>query len=88
MPRFLINAPSTSYTLPPSNQIPPLVLSSLILLGHQGPCAWSVGVFFETILKPSQGLLILDAAVGLEALEDVEMLEFKNGPFFEDKILV
>lgn len=42
----------------------------------------------EMILGSGMGIMILDGAIQMEALEDVVMMEFKNGPFIEDKVLL
>lgn len=39
-------------------------------------------------IGPGQGLMIVDGGVGYEILEDATMMEFKNGPFLEDKIII
>lgn len=45
--------------------------------------------FIESVvLSAGQGALVLDGGIGIKILEDAEMLEFKNGPFIEDKILL
>lgn len=47
------------------------------------------GVPFENIdLSARQGILLVDAGIGIEVLEDAEMMEFKNGPFVEDKVVL
>jgi hypothetical protein len=38
-------------------------------------------------LTGGQGVLIVDGGIGIEVVEDAEMMEFKNGPFVEDKIV-
>jgi len=42
----------------------------------------------KVILTSGMGMLILDGAMQMEALEDVVMMEFKNGPFIDDKVLL
>ena|SRR6185436_15189141 len=43
----------------------------------------------ETVeLTAGQGLMIVSGGVGYEILEDATMMEFKNGPFLEDKIII
>lgn len=39
-------------------------------------------------LARGQGVMIVNGGIGIEVLEDAEMMEFKNGPFLEDKILL
>ena len=39
-------------------------------------------------LKKSEGIMILEGAMEVEVLEDIKVLEFKNGPFIEDKIIL
>ncbi|MFH0806302.1 MAG: hypothetical protein V1885_01080 [Candidatus Brennerbacteria bacterium] len=39
-------------------------------------------------LSGGQGVLIVDGGIGIEVVEDAEMMEFKNGPFVEDKIVL
>lgn len=39
-------------------------------------------------LAPGEGVMVLAGALRMEALEDVRLLEFKNGPFIEDKIIL
>ena len=41
----------------------------------------------EIDLIAGQALMIVDGGVGYEILEDATMMEFKNGPFLEDKII-
>ncbi|KKR89155.1 MAG: hypothetical protein UW50_C0001G0245 [Candidatus Wolfebacteria bacterium GW2011_GWA1_44_24] len=52
-----------------------------------------VSIYFEKdlveVLKlnSGQGVMLVNSGFGMEVLEDAEMLEFKNGPFVEDKIV-
>ncbi|OGB85225.1 hypothetical protein A2994_00010 [candidate division Kazan bacterium RIFCSPLOWO2_01_FULL_48_13] len=39
-------------------------------------------------LSAGQGVMLVDGGIGIEVLEDAQMLEFKNGPFLEDKIVI
>ena len=39
-------------------------------------------------LKEGELLIIMKAGIGITFLEDSEIMEFKNGPFKEDKILI
>ena len=40
------------------------------------------------ILNPNQGVLLIEAGIGIEVLENAKMFEFKNGPFIEDKEII
>jgi hypothetical protein len=40
------------------------------------------------LLRTGQGYLSLRGGVGMEILEDAEVIEVKNGPFKEDKVLI
>ena len=43
----------------------------------------------ETIfLSSGEGILLINAGIGIEIIENAKMLEFKNGPFLEDKIVL
>lgn len=43
----------------------------------------------ETVeLAAGQGVMIVDGGIGIEVLEDAEMMEFKNGPFADDKVVI
>ncbi|MAF80292.1 hypothetical protein CL629_04425 [bacterium] len=39
-------------------------------------------------LKSSEGVMVLDGAIKIEVLEDLKALEFKNGPFIKDKVIL
>lgn len=45
-------------------------------------------VFDEVHLTGGQGIMLLEGALRIEAEEDVVALEFKNGPFREDKVIL
>ena len=46
------------------------------------------GKVVDTVqLKGGQTLLLVEAGIGIRVLKDAQMLEFKNGPFIEDKIV-
>jgi hypothetical protein len=47
----------------------------------------SGGLLEKIKLSKNQGVLIVDGGIGIEIIEDAEMMEFKNGPFIEDKIV-
>ena len=42
----------------------------------------------DIVLKEGEGVMIVNGGIGIEILEDAEMMEFKNGPFVEDKIVI
>lgn len=42
----------------------------------------------EMTIGSGMGIMTLDGALQMEALEDVVMMEFKNGPFLEDKVIL
>lgn len=44
--------------------------------------------FTTVTLKAGDCFILLDGGYGIRVLEDAEMLEFKNGPFIEDKVLL
>lgn len=39
-------------------------------------------------LTTGHGLMIIDGGVGYEILENATMMEFKNGPFLDDKLII
>jgi hypothetical protein len=39
----------------------------------------------SVVLGSGQGVMVVNGIIKMEALEDVKLLEFKNGPFKEDK---
>jgi hypothetical protein len=39
-------------------------------------------------LTAGQGIMLVNGGFGIEVIEDAEMMEFKNGPFVEDKVLL
>lgn len=39
-------------------------------------------------LSGGEGIIIVNGGIGAEVLEDAAMMEFKNGPFLEDKVLL
>lgn len=39
-------------------------------------------------MGPKEALMLVHGGVGYEILEDAEMMEFKNGPYLEDKMLI
>lgn len=44
---------------------------------------------FESVtLEAGEALFLLDCGIGIQMLEDSEAMEFKNGPFAEDKVLI
>lgn len=41
----------------------------------------------ETLqLTAGQGIMMIDGGMGIKVLKDAEMMEFKNGPFQDDKV--
>jgi len=44
--------------------------------------------FKSITLKAGEALLLASGGYGIHILQDAEMMEFKNGPFLEDKILI
>ena len=45
-------------------------------------------LFKKIILKDGESLILLNGGYGIRILEDSELIELKNGPFIEDKILL
>lgn len=45
-------------------------------------------MFKKLIMKTGDLLILLNGGYGIHILEDAEMIELKNGPFIEDKILI
>lgn len=45
-------------------------------------------MFKKIIMKTGDLLIILSGGLGIHVLEDAEMIELKNGPFVEDKVLI
>lgn len=39
-------------------------------------------------LSAGQSVMLVDGGIGIEIIEDAQMLEFKNGPFVEDKVVL
>ena len=50
------------------------------------PEAWKK--FKSVTLNAGEMFLLLNGGYGIHMLEDAELFEFKNGPFFEDKVLL
>lgn len=44
--------------------------------------------FKKVFLKEGQALLMINCGVGITVMQDCEVMEFKNGPFVEDKVLI
>lgn len=42
--------------------------------------------FKSVTISAGQGILVLTGAIRIKALTDIKALEFKNGPFLEDKV--
>ena len=45
-------------------------------------------MFKKVTLKTGDLLILLNGGYGIHVLEDVDMVELKNGPFVEDKVLI
>jgi len=45
-------------------------------------------MFKKIIMKAGDLLILLNGGYGIYILEDAEMIELKNGPFIEDKVLL
>ncbi len=45
-------------------------------------------MFKKLIMKTGDLLILINAGLGIHILEDAEIIELKNGPFIEDKILL
>ena len=45
-------------------------------------------MFKKVVLKTGDLLILLNGGYGIHILEDAEMIELKNGPFVEDKVLI
>ena len=45
-------------------------------------------LFKKVTMKAGDLLILLDGGYGIHILEDAEMIELKNGPFLEDKVLI
>ncbi len=45
-------------------------------------------MFKKITMKTGDVLILLNAGLGIHILEDAEMIELKNGPFVEDKVLL
>ncbi len=44
--------------------------------------------FKSVTIGAGEALLLASGGYGIHVLQDAEMMEFKNGPFLEDKILI
>lgn len=44
--------------------------------------------FKSVFISEGQALLLIDCGIGIKMMKDSEVLEFKNGPFVEDKVLI
>jgi len=44
--------------------------------------------FTSIYLKAGEALLLANGGYGIHVLQNAEMMEFKNGPFLEDKVLI
>ncbi|MFH1088348.1 MAG: hypothetical protein V1719_00725 [Patescibacteria group bacterium] len=61
----------------------------LVLTGRARITIYYHQMPLETVeLSASQGVMIVDGGIGIDVLEDAGMMEFKNGPFIEDKIII
>lgn len=45
-------------------------------------------MFKKLTMKTGDLLIILNGGLGIHILEDAEIIELKNGPFVEDKVLI
>lgn len=45
-------------------------------------------MFKKITLKTGDLILLVDGGYGIHVLDDAEMIELKNGPFVEDKVLL
>ena len=45
-------------------------------------------MFKKVTMKAGDLLILLNGGYGIHILEDAEMIELKNGPFVEDKVLI
>ncbi len=45
-------------------------------------------MFKKVTLKTGDLLILLNGGYGIHILEDAELIELKNGPFVEDKVLI
>lgn len=74
---------------PTERQTSRLVEMLLILSGSAEITLYDGEEAVEKVrLTSHQGVLLIDGGIGIEILEDAEMMEFKNGPFVEDKIIL
>jgi len=44
--------------------------------------------FKHIYLKAGEAFLLVNGGYGIHVVQDAEMMEFKNGPFIEDKVLI
>src|SRR3989344_3703836 len=45
-------------------------------------------MFKKVVMKTGDLLILLNGGIGIHILEDAEIIELKNGPFIEDKVLL
>jgi len=45
-------------------------------------------LFKKIILKAGDAYLSLNGGIGIHVLKNAELMEFKNGPFLEDKVII
>ena len=45
-------------------------------------------MFKKIILKTGDFFILQNGGIGIHVIEDAEIVEFKNGPFIEDKVLL
>ena len=45
-------------------------------------------LFHSVEMVPGEALFLINCGIGIHMLEDSEAIEFKNGPFVEDKVLI
>ena len=43
---------------------------------------------YETVILERGQTIIINTGIGIEVIEDAKMIEFKNGPFVEDKVVI
>ncbi len=66
-----------------------LMEALMVFSGVVNVSVYSQNELIEVVtVRTGQGVMIVDGGIGIEVIEDAKMMEFKNGPFVEDKVLL
>lgn len=74
----------------PTQRVTEGLMEMLMILSGQA----RITIYYQQVpleaveLIAGQGVMIIEGGIRVEVLEDAEMIEFKNGPFIEDKKII